>query len=307
MAIVTLNPDEENATAHAVLISGTPGERNIIFISPDPSVARAALTLAARRLEHDVPENIQYSALSYSRLLKAYRVSPETYSTHVLLPGRDLSNRRRHVHLTHGSGPKPDTTFRAPTNVLASITPQWVGQQLREYKLPSDTEIIDYMPRLEIMRRSIGDRSILANLGLDPNRPLVVWAPTYRVIKRGGEMRVSGIPITAAPSSVPIEIHREAKKRGASLLVKPHPLDAENYSGLGLPVFTNELLREAGVTAYELFGAATLVITDYSSIQTEREMLGLPLKIVQHDFQEFLLSDRGLRTSSAKSARNNEQ
>lgn len=294
-AIVTLNADEENATVQAVFLGDSGDFDRIVLVTPSPEISRIAVGMAARRLELEVPPQLEYRKLSYRALLGEYRRSRETYSTHVLLPGRDFSKKRRHVHLTHGSGPKPDTTFRAPTNVLASITPQWVEQQLKEYKLPPDTEVIEYMPRLEIMRRSVGDTSILEKLGLDPTKRLVVWAPTYRVTRRGREVRVSGVPIGDDAGEMPIDVQAACRSLNGTLVLKVHPHDADSYSALGLPVLSGQALRRADVSTYELFGVASLVITDYSSVYVEREQLNLGYFLVLPDREAFASSYRGLR------------
>lgn len=324
-AVVTLNPDEENASVTAVLLangfdplgpvsdslrpasersyrSGTPVV-HMTFISPDPEAAREALRAAAGRLEIEVPTQVSFPALGFWRLLRAYRDASITFSTHVLLPGTDPSNRRTHVHLTHGSGPKPDTTFRGPTTLLASITPQWVPTQLREYRLPFDTPVVSAMPRLEVMRRASGDRSIPEKLGLDPTRRFVVWAPTYRAVKRAGnEIRVSGVPFSAGFESLStsgglsiLDIAAVARQQGWQFIAKVHPHDADGFSGLNAPVFTNDDLRERGVTPYELFGAADLLITDYSSVSVERAALGLSFALWCPDYEEFARSYRGFR------------
>ena len=294
-AVVTLNADEENATVQAVLLGQNPGLAHITLVTPSPEISEIAVKMAARRLELPVPDQLRFRSLNYRALLSEYRQSRETYSTHVLLPGRDFSNHRRHVHLTHGSGPKPDATFRSPANVLASITPQWVPQQLKEYQLPADTEVIEYMPRLEIMRRSVSDTSVLYRLGIEPTTPLVVWAPTYRRVTRGTEVRTSGRPLSASAPEFIAELTAIAAGRNAALVVKPHPHEADDYANLGLPIWTNERLRKVGVTSYELFGAAVLVITDYSSIYLERIALGLAYKLVTPDVTEFGRSYRGFR------------
>lgn len=297
--IVTLNADEENATAQAVLLGHAEPQTRTTLVSPDPVVTREAVRLAARRLDLPVPDRMRCLELGYWTLLRQYRLAAETYSTHVLLPGRDFSGRRRHVHLTHGSGPKPDTTFRGPTNVLASITPQWVASQLQEYGLPADTEVIEYMPRLEIMRKSVGDRSIIERLGFDPSKQLVVWAPTYRKVHRGRELRVSGSPVSLDTADAQGMTMRQIRDRivaaGDQFVVKAHPHEADDYGRLGTPVLTNAALREKEVTPYELFGVADLVITDYSSVYTERAALGLRYELFQPDLEKFKSSYRGLR------------
>lgn len=298
-AIVTLNADEENATVQAVLLGADDRFDRIVLVTPDTEISRVAVAMAAHRLGANIPGHLLYQRLNYRALITAYRRSAETYSTHVLLPGRDLSKWRRHVHLTHGSGPKPDTTFRAPTNVLASITPQWVPQQLAEYQLPQDTEVVEYMPRLEVMRRSVGDVTVLQRLGVSLTAPLVVWAPTYRVVQRGGETRVSGVPLGGASARVPAGVQQAVDRLRGTLVVKVHPHDADSYSELEVTVFDGAALRALGVSAYELFGVADLVITDYSSIFVEREYLGLDFQLVEPDRGDFAKSYRGLRASES--------
>ncbi|WP_336660495.1 CDP-glycerol glycerophosphotransferase family protein [Leucobacter sp. USHLN153] len=305
VAIATLNADEENATVTAVQLAAREPRLSITYISPDPDVARLAVAEAARCLEVPVPAAVTYVRDRYVTLLRAFASSRRTFTTHVMLPGIDPSGRRVHTHLTHGSGPKPDSTFRGPTTVLASITDVWVPSQLREYRLPPTTPVVREMPRLEVMRRAAGDRTIFTRLGLNPDHPVVVWAPTYRAIQRsGGEIRVSGRRFALG---IDEERQRDEtgltlasfqstiKRAGWTLIAKPHPRDADDFRGLGLPVFTNEELRSRGVTPYELFGATDLLITDYSSVFTEREELGLPYALWRPDLHEFAESYRGFR------------
>lgn len=329
--VATLNADEENATVTAVRLAQRDPGLSIAFVSPDPDLARRAVAEAARCLDAAVPSRVSYVRDRYGTLLRAFAASTRTFTTHVMLPGTDRSGRRVHTHLTHGSGPKPDSTFRGPTNVLASITDAWVPTQLREYRLPPTTPVVREMPRLEVMRRAAGDRTVFARMGLDPDRRVVVWAPTYRAIARaGGEVRVSGTRFAAAPAppsaqekSVVLRDRREsqyagspdpdatpmltldtlretAEANGWRCIAKPHPRDADDLRGLGLPVFTNDDLRRCGVTAYELFGAADLLITDYSSVFTERAELGLPYALWCPDLEEFAESYRGFRGSRSK-------
>lgn len=335
-AIATLNPDEENASVAAVLIAsgldpltplacgapmplgkapGSPlnssaARASIAIVSPDPEVAEQAVAAAARRLGLSPdPSRIRYIPLRFRSLLHAYRDASVTFSTHVLLPGTDPSRRRMHVHLTHGSGPKPDTTFRGPANVLASITPQWVESQLREYRLPPQTRVVHAMPRLEVMRRASGDRSVCERLGLDPNRRLIVWAPTYRMVKRAaGEIRRSGRPFGEGSllrgegdESDLGRLIASSRRGGVQFVAKVHPHEADDFSTLGMPVLSNRDLREKGVTPYELFGAADLLVTDYSSVSIERASLRLPYALFRPDYEEFAKSYRGFRKSPHES------
>nr|WP_272928832.1 CDP-glycerol glycerophosphotransferase family protein [Leucobacter aridicollis] len=151
------------------------------------------------------------------------------------------------------------------------------------------------MPRLEIMRRSVGDTSILEKLGLDPTKPLVVWAPTYRVTRRGREVRVSGVPLGIIHSTVSAKLFELMSTTGAALVVKVHPQDADSYSSFGPQVFDSSSLRTLEITSYELFGVAAQVVTDYSSIYLEREHVGLEYLLFRPDYAAFEGSYRGLR------------
>lgn len=301
VTIATLDSAEENASATAVLLSGADGVTSMSFVSPNPESARLALSAAARRLGRAPAINIEFLPLSYCRLLRAYSSAEQTYSTHVLLPGTDPSNRRAHVHLAHGSGPKPDSTFRGPTNVLASFVGVWTHAQLEEYRLPASTSIVPVQPRIEIMRRAVGDRSILRELGLDEQKKLVVWAPTYRSIRRlGDEVRVSGIPFSRSPRQSPLlsiqSIRDIVEEEGCQFLAKVHPFDADEFRDLGVPLLTDAELNAAGITRNELFGMADLMLTDYSSVFTERAALGLPFRLFCPDLEAFRESYRGFRT-----------
>lgn len=298
--VCTLNADEENASVMTVLLGSEDSSIEIRVLSPEPEVAEYAVAAAARRLKKTIPPRVRYLKLGYLRLLNAYAWAERTYSTHVLLPGIDPSGRREHFHLTHGSGFKPDTTFRGPTTVLASITPEWVSHQLREYKLPPDTRVVELMPRLEVMRLAIQDKSILTSLGLETDKKLAVWAPTYRSIqRRNSEIRVSGQrfspkdKVLFKEATALIEEFREA---GWNFIIKVHPLEFDDLSFLPSEVWTNADLRYAGITPYELFGVCDLLITDYSSLAAEREAVGRDWRFFGPDIAQFRSGYRGLRT-----------
>lgn len=300
VCIATLDPAEENASATAALLGDDRKVSRILYFSPDPRQSRSAVEAASRRLRQKPLANIEYLPLRYWRLLRAYSRSSQTYSTHVLLPGVDPSGRRAHVHLTHGSGPKPDSTFQGPTNILAAIVDAWIPAQLQEYGLTSTTPILPIMPRLEVMHHASRDKSVISRLGLPDQCKLVVWAPTYRAIRRpGNETRVSGLPFSEDASnetrSLLLEFQKVIEECGGQLVTKIHPFDADNYHGLGSLALTNSDLRTLGVTSYELFGAADLLITDYSSVFTERAALGLPYLLFCPDLDEFATSYRGFR------------
>lgn len=300
-AVITLNADEENATVMAAKLRDE-GCTRISFVTPNAAVSRSGVEAAARRLGLANNSTIEYLPLRFWPLLLAYLSAEVTYSTHVLLPGVDRSKRRIHVHFTHGIGPKRDRTFRGPATIVSSTEPRWDAAVLEDYRLPATTARLSGMPRLEVLWAAAQDAAaIKQRLGCAAGQQLVVWAPTYRSISRaGGEIRTSGVPLSATPfweahSAAVNALAEELCGTGAILVVKAHPLDADTLDGLGLYVVTNASLRGFGLSAYELFGAADGLISDYSSIASERRLLGLPVAEYVWDEAAFRSGHRGLR------------
>jgi CDP-glycerol glycerophosphotransferase (TagB/SpsB family) len=90
-----------------------------------------------------------------------------------------------------------------------------------------------------------------------------------------------------------VAIAELARACGVDVVVKPHPLDADRYARSGLRVVTTEEVLEAGMSLYQLIGAADGMISDYSSVWVEFLGLDRPLLLYCPDLSEYA-EGRGL-------------
>ena len=71
------------------------------------------------------------------------------------------------------------------------------------------------------------------------------------------------------------------------MLVKPHPLDSDDYRDYGLPVADEPALRRAGVGFYQLLARSAGLVTDYSSVWTDYLPLGRPIGFYCPDLEDY--------------------
>jgi CDP-glycerol glycerophosphotransferase (TagB/SpsB family) len=88
-------------------------------------------------------------------------------------------------------------------------------------------------------------------------------------------------------------VARMAEHAGVELVVKPHPLDADDYARSGLRVLSTEEILDAGMTLYQFIGASTAMISDYSSVWVDYLHLDRPLLLYCPDISEYV-HGRGL-------------
>ncbi len=144
----------------------------------------------------------------------------------------------------------------------------------------------------------------LDRLGISADRPFVLWMPTFRQNKGRG-LTASWSDVTPdGASDVNAVMARGVdiltREFGVSVVVKPHPQDAESRRIEGARVITNEDLRDAGVQLYELIGASSALLTDYSSVWIDYLALDRPIGFVVPDESGYT---GGTRIRPARRAR----
>jgi CDP-glycerol glycerophosphotransferase (TagB/SpsB family) len=77
------------------------------------------------------------------------------------------------------------------------------------------------------------------------------------------------------------------KEFGIAVVVKPHPQDAESRRVPGTLVVTNDDLAAAGLQLYELIGASSGLLTDYSSVWIDYLALDRPIGFVVPDEEGY--------------------
>lgn len=117
------------------------------------------------------------------------------------------------------------------------------------------------------------------NVSRDPERPVVLYAPTWR-----GEVGESKFALS--------KLHQDLEalsSTGAQIIFRAHPITESLLSGMDFGVVT--VPRE--INSNELLGAVDLVITDYSSIAFDAKACQTPVYLYTYDIEEYKL-ERGL-------------
>jgi CDP-glycerol glycerophosphotransferase len=210
------------------------------------------------------------------------------------------------VNLWHGGGFKgavmSDARGRPAihSDYLIASSRQFGETLARQSELPAGGLLLTGNPRID--QFTTAATVPLDRLGILTDRPFVLWMPTFRRNKgRGLTASWSDVTRDDAPDvnavmarGVDILTH----EFGVSIVVKPHPQDEDSRHIDGVRVVTNEDLRDAGVQLYELIGASSALLTDYSSVWIDYLVLDRPIGFVVPDEAGYA-SGRGFDPADA--------
>jgi CDP-glycerol glycerophosphotransferase len=208
----------------------------------------------------------------------AYLRAETVFFTHGLYGSPRAARRKPLVNLWHGDGPKATRPgkgagSRIPSTYLVSGTELFGELKAQAFEVPPHRLLITGNPRTDQFWRS-PDPAAMVQLGITGE--FVLWMPTFRSTRAVGGLRAwsegGGASLEDAASLV-----AGLAERGIQLVVKPHPVDAEERSGEGVVTVTNDDLARAGVPLYSLIGRASGLVTDYSSVWVDFLLLDRPL------------------------------
>jgi CDP-glycerol glycerophosphotransferase (TagB/SpsB family) len=212
------------------------------------------------------------------------------FYSHYFFAAPSPSRGRTYVNVWHGDGPKliparvPGT---APDSYLVAGTRVWGRAKALGLGVHHERLLVVGNPRRDELERPASDESIV-ELGLDPGRPFTVWAPTFREAGLG----VRSWTDTRALSDQIAEGTHPAldalRERELEVVVKPHPLDVDSYTSLGLPIVSSTALWRSRTGTYAFLARAAALITDYSSIWTDFLPLDRPIGLYCPDLDEYL-------------------
>lgn len=230
-----------------------------------------------------------------------YSTASAVFFTHGLYGEPNALARKPTVNLWHGDGPKkiqhlfPERRSSAvPSDFLVSGSRVW-GEGWCEASGLNTSQLLHVgLPRNAQLHAGIGE-SRLSSLGVDVTKPWVLWLPAFRRVKSLGTMR----PKDDAPggtNDLVSEFHSVVTKlseNGIDVFAKPHPMDSQDFNSSGVKVISDEALMRAGVPFYTLLGAASGLITDYSSVMTDFVLMNRPIGFFMPDADQYI-AGRGL-------------
>jgi CDP-glycerol glycerophosphotransferase len=289
-------PDyEENSLVAAVSLAEE-GDLEVTLLVDNPERAGRYLTLVNPT---GAPvELVRKSSLR--GLVRAGRARALLF-THGLYGSADLTASKLVVNLWHGFGPKAtaNKTFarRISFELMTCNSPVWARAAARVLGAPEARIVRTGNPR-QASLRTTPRTGALEKLGLAGVR-YVLWMPTQRSSSGSSgpawrdSVDLSGRRFHGEELDPVSQIARVAQEAGVELVVKPHPLDADDYVRSGLRVVTGEEILDAGMTVYQFIGASAAMISDYSSVWVEYLDLDRPLLLYCPDLGEYL-EGRGL-------------
>jgi CDP-glycerol glycerophosphotransferase (TagB/SpsB family) len=151
--------------------------------------------------------------------------------------------------------------------------------------------------RNDRMLRSDG-ASVRRLLGLDGDRPVFFWLPSFRAGSWEGRTRHDvaqahpGVPFAAEDVQ---RLDAWLAEQDATVVVKLHPHDEATFSGdfQAIRVLSQEEMQEHGLTVYTMLPAFDGLLTDVSSIWIDYLLLDKPMVFAFPDIQDYR-NGRGL-------------
>jgi CDP-glycerol glycerophosphotransferase len=287
-------PDHEENSLVLVARLATSTERRIVLLCADPERTKSHLTRVQMSLGLGVSRsNVAIRARRGVADLWPFLRARCVIYTHGIFDSPKPAGVRVHINIWHGTGPKrsrnQNVRQRIGATHLAACSGNWGRQTAEDLGMPPSAEILVGNPRQDLLFCSSA-LNWRAALGIGET-PFVVWMPTYRISRA----TIAGVLTDGTPyqSSIDVirtisdELVRQLNELGIQLVVKPHPLDAEEWADLGVPVITTDQILLAGVTMHEFLGAAVGLVSDYSSAWVDFLITGRPIGLLCHDLDSY--------------------
>lgn len=235
----------------------------------------------------------------------AYVTARYVFFTHGLYGSPEPPRHKTFVNLWHGDGPKRSKRFaNVRSTFVVSGTELWGRQRPVYFGVSESGVLVTGNPRVDQFARPPSDET-MRKLGLDPRQPLVLWMPTYRRTEYRGR-RLAAVrnwadahELSEAHSVRDLveQVAEVALRLGVTVAIKPHPLDADHYAAMGLPVVNGDDLRSQQTTLYQLMGRSHGLLTDYSSVWTDYLVMDRPIGFYCPDLDEYQ-ANRGLNVEN---------
>src|SRR4051812_3161483 len=230
----------------------------------------------------------------------AYLRSDVVCFTHGLYSSPAPCRARVFVNLWHGDGPKrtenPEFAVRPGATAVVGQTRLWGEKKAAEFGMPATSVLVVGNPRIDDLVEPMTEaqrQALHERLG----SRFLLWMPTYRDSNGAGFREWSDgrrLSDTGQLASLGSHARAAADLHGVTIVVKPHPMDRDTYVGIpGLRTIDDEALNEIGISLYQMLGASSGLITDYSSVWTDYLVVDRPVLLFCPDYEEYAAT-RGL-------------
>lgn len=151
--------------------------------------------------------------------------------------------------------------------------------------------LVSGLPRTDVLKGLTPPRhdrlAIAGTLGLDPDRPWVLWMPTHRSEPARGRWPARTFLEATEPALLDA-LDRACGAAGAQVVVKLHPFDLLNDDPVELAqehlaLVTAPEWQATGIQLYDLVAASDALLTDVSSVLIDYLHTGNPIGILGSD------------------------
>lgn len=275
-------PDDEGNAVEVVrsLIERYPG-RIIWAGAPSPD-RLTALHLDATRICRTKKRSL--------RAIVEFLRSEVVFSTHGVYGCPAPVRGKTLVNLWHGDGPKAHAGAQVPATYLVSGSGVFGRRLAESFGTAVGDLLLTGQPRISQLAQPC-NAEVLRRLGIEADRPFVVWMPTVRQLAAAGLNRSRsdttdpGADLTLAELIEPGV--QALGSLGVDVVVKAHPIDLVSRSYPGMVSVTDDDLVEAGTTLYSFLAASAALVTDYSSVWTDYLALDRPIGFFTPDLHAY--------------------
>ncbi len=253
-----------------------------------PRWSSSVETKAVRRPQTPTP-TLHLIPKASLRGLWAYLRAEAIFFTHGLYGSPRPTARKPIINLWHGDGPKdisPGVGGMIHSTWFVGSTRLFSRHQAAAFELGEDRVLVTGNPRTDQFFDPL-DPARLEALGITGD--FVVWMPTFRRTKAVGAMRAQSETSETATGG-PTELGtllEGLRRRGIQLVIKPHPMDAEERLWDGAITITDADLVRAQVSLYGVLGQARGLVTDYSSVWVDYLLLDRPMAFLVPDRDSY--------------------
>lgn len=255
-------------------------------------------------------KNIEIYSYKSFKGIYYYLKSKYVFGTHGLYSDFPKNKNRIKVNLWHGMPLKPIANLDNRTenkivsndNYIISTSEYFQGIMSEAFGMDKGKVIVTGQPRNDLLFKKT-NYFIKNNLNKEKYMKILIWLPTFRnsMINLGIREHKDGKYQENYISVLPFEKLKELndllEKKQFLLIIKLHPFDIlqkekfEKFSNI--IILKNEDLEKINEQLYPLLSSTDGLITDYSSVWIDYEILNKPIFFAIHDYEEYK-NTRGL-------------
>lgn len=226
-----------------------------------------------------------------------YYRSKYFFFTHSLYSSLSVRKERNRINLWHGMPlknigllQKNTYTSRTSSDIIISTSPLFQDIMSRAFGSPTDKVLITGQPRNDMFwaETDFFDKN---GIQREKYKKVGVWLPTYRTSLNAGEILVEGKQcdfISFLSLDDIGKLNDFLQREEVLLIIKIHPMDLLNKKEFptfsNILIFTNDRFNSQ---LYPLLGASDFLLTDYSSVWVDYEILNKPIGYVFDDLDEY--------------------